>query len=679
MRNQPLLRRAPCTMALLALAGWPFSATVVLAQSPSRPESGVDAHIKPGDDFFAFANGAWLASTVIPKGRDRWAVRDEINERTRGQGVALLEDAASARAGSLARKVADFRVAYANQASIDARGVAPLAPLFQRIDRVNDKVALARLLGATMRADVDPLNVGVFVSASVLGLSVEHSIHGEKTYTPFLLQGGLGLGDRDKYLGETPGAVELRGRYRKYVGEVMSLAGLDHAARRADSVIALETAIARAHATMQAMAVDRNADNQWSPAELAQKAPGMDWSAFLDAAGLGKQRVIVAWQPSALAGIAALVGSQSLETWKDYLRVRAIDDHADVLPQRFADAAAALRGDNRTREQKGAAVTQSAMQDAIGELYARRYFSPAQKARIRGIVSNVTAAFREHVAHATWLSPASRRVALAKLDALYVGIGYPEQWDDFSDLRIDPADAFGNAERVAERNRRRALARLVLPFDRQEWSIAPQSVGGILNFQQNAYEFAAALLQPPKYDSTASDAATYGAIGALVAHDVSHFIDVLGADYEPDGRMRRWWTPSDSAGFEAAAEPLVRQFSEYEPLPGMHVDGRLTRGENVADLAGLTAAFDAHRKALGARASNWSAVRSADREFFIAFARTFATKMNETAMRAQLANDHAPEMYRFNTVRNIDAWYEAFDVMPGDRLYLAPAARVHVW
>ena len=245
--------------------------------------------------------------------------------------------------------------------------------------------------------------------------------------------------------------------------------------------------------------------------------------------------------------------------------------------------------------------------------------------------------FREHVAHVTWLSPESRSIALAKLDSLYVGIGYPEEWQNWSDLHIDPNDAFGNSQRIADRTLRRALARLSKPFDPHEWVLTPQTVGAVLVFQQNAYEFAAALLQPPKYDAEASDAAAYGAIGAIIGHDMSHFVDVLGADYEADGRMRRWWTAEDAAKFETAAEPIVRQFSEYQPLPGSNVDGRLTRTENVADLAGLTAAFQAHRKSLGAKAADRDYVRRRDREFFIAFAQAFATTMNETALRAQLA------------------------------------------
>lgn len=684
VRSHAFPRRVPCSIAVLSLSVWPFSATELRAQAPqgrasSGLESTVDASIKPGDDFFGYANGAWLKAAVIPSGRDRWAVRDEINARTRAQIAKLLDDAGTSRPGSLARKVADFRSAYLNESAIDKKGLAALGPTLARVDRVGDKLALTRLLGSTMHADVDPLNLGVFTSSSVLGLSVEHSIHGEKTYTAFLVQGGLALGDRDQYLSTEARAVEQRGRYQKYIAHVLTLAGFDNADQRAATVLALETAIAETQATSQASAVDRNADNQWSRADFAREAPGMDWGAFLDAAGFGPQQVVVPWQPSAVKGVAALVASRPLESWKDYLRFHAIDEYADVLPRAFAEAAAEMRGDQRTRVQRALAIVQSAMADAIGELYAAQYFSPTQKARVRGIIANVATAFREHVARAAWLSPASRTIALAKLDRLYVGIGYADAWEDWSDLRVDPNDALGNSQRIAERNYRHAMARLTKAYDPHEWVMTPQTVGAVLIFQQNAYTFSAALLQPPKYDSTASDAATYGAIGAIIGHDMSHFVDVLGADYEPDGRMRRWWTADDSARFEAAAEPIVRQFSEYQPFPRLNVNGRLTRTENVADLAGLTAAFEAYRKSLGAAAADRAYVRREDREFFIAFAQAFGTKMNETAMRAQLENDHAPETYRMDTVRNIDAWYDAFDVVAGQRLYLEPRARVRIW
>jgi len=677
MRVDDMLLRIP--LALIACLCVPVAATAHAQAPPLQAERTRDTTVKPGDDFFAYANRAWLSSAVIPPGRDRWGVRDDIDVKTARQIAALLNDARTARPGSLARQVADFHAALLDRDAIDAKGLSAVAPMLERIAALHDKRALTRFLGATMRADVDPLNIGIFASRSILGLSVEHSIHGEHTYTAFLVQGGLGLGDRDRYVATDSAGEARRARYRTYVAHALTLAGFDHPDRRADSVVALETAIAVSHATLPASAVDRNADNEWSRSEFARQAPGFDWDVFFDAAGLGKQRVIVAWQPTAVKGVAALVASRPLDTWKDYLRFHAIDDVADALPRAISDAAADLRGDRRTRDERALAMTADALSGAVGKLYAERYFSPRQKARVRDIVGNVTAAFRRHVANVPWLSPDSRRIALEKIDALYVGIGYPETWERWTDLRVDPKDAAGNLRRVAERSRRHALMRLGSAYDSHEWVLGPHLVSAVLLFQQNAYTFAAALLQPPKFDSTASDAAAYGAIGALIGHDVSHFVDVLGADYLPDGRMHRWWTAADSANFETAAGPLVRQFSAYEPLPGVHVNGRLTRTENVADLAGLTAAFEAYRQSLGAKRADTAYVRRADREFFIAFARSFGVTMNDRALRAQLATDHAPETYRMNTVRNLDAWYDAFGVGPGQRLYIEPGARVRVW
>jgi putative endopeptidase len=312
-------------------------------------------------------------------------------------------------------------------------------------------------------------------------------------------------------------------------------------------------------------------------------------------------------------------------------------------------------------------------------VYAERYFPVGQKARVRRIVDAVTAAFIARVERTTWMSPPTKARALAKLKALYVGIGYPEQWMDDSDLVVDPTAAIGNLRRVADRDRRHALARLGCPVDMKAWLISPHTAGAVLVFQQNAYDFSAALLQPPKFDPASSDAASYGAIGAIIGHDVSHFVDVLGAEYDVDGALRHWWTAEDASRFKVLAEPLAKQFSSYRPFPDTALDGTRSQTENIADLAGLTAAFDAYRATLGARANDRRYVRQHDREFFLAFAQSWRTRSTDAALRAQLSSDHAPERYRVATVRNLDAWYEAFDVRPGQRLYLEPAARVRVW
>jgi putative endopeptidase len=653
------------------------------ATFPAHPQ-GVNESIDPGDDFFAYANGAWLKSTEIPAGKSKWGTRDELTELATKRVAKLLDDAAAAPAGSRERKVADFRAAWLNESAIEAKGIAPIKPMLDSIERVRDKAALARLLGSGIRADADPMNIGIFDSSHLFGLAVQASIHGEKTNVAFLLQGGLGLPDREHYLSADPAMQAARTRYEEAIARVLELAGFkSDAPARARTVLALETAIAQSHATGEVSGIEKNADNLWTRAEFASRAPGIDWPLFFAAAGLGKQAGIVAWQPGAVQGAAALVASQSLAVWKDYLRLRVIADYIDVLPRAFAEQAPAFRSDagpQTPRSQRADAGLQSAMSDAIARMYVESYFPAAYKARLQTIAGNVRAAFAKRVEAAAWMSPASKATALAKLRVLYIGLAFPEQWQDYTDLAVDPADPAGNLRRVAERKLRQTLARLGKPVDSSEWSIAPQAVGGVLLFQQNSLDLSAALMQPPKFDAAASDATNYGAIGAIIGHEMSHFIDLLGAEYEVDGRARRWWTAEDMARFGAANQPLVEQFAGYRPFPDLAVNGKLTLSENIADLGGLAAAFDAYRATLGDKITDKTYVRQQDREFFLGFARSWRSKYSDEGLRKQTAtNDHAPENYRISTVRNMDAWYDAFDVRPGRRLYLEPAARVRVW
>jgi putative endopeptidase len=679
----------PTIMAAGLLAGL---LTAVRAQAPDV--------FSPGDDFFAYANGDWLAATALPPGTDRWTARNEINELARQQVVRLLDDATAAPPGSLARKVADFRAAWLDTAAIESRGIRPLAPPLDSINLLRDKAGLTRYLGRGVVADVDPLNWGVYRSSHVLGLAVEPGIRGEPTPVAFLLQGGLGLPDREDYLSPDPAKVSVRTGYRQYIARLLALAGFGHATERARAVLALEVALARTQATAEASAQDHNADTLWQPADFARRAAGMDWSAFFDAAGLAGQGAFGVWQPGAVTGLAALVASQPLGTWKDYLRFHLLHDHADLLPRGFGEAAEALRGRGGAgaqgrratgaggggqgtppdRAQRALDASQAALGDAVGQLYAERYFPPVQKARLQTIVANVIAAFRKRVETASWMSAETRATALAKVDAVYFGIGYPERWPDYSDLVVKADDPVGNLRRARAWDYRRALARLGRPVERTEWWLPASRPAAILIFQQNAYNFPAALLQPPKFDPAASDAANYGAIGAIVGHEVSHFVDLLGMEWDAERRMRRWWTEGDSAQFHTAAEPLLRQVAAYQPLPGVAVDAKATQIEDVADLAGLMAAFDAHRAALGRRRSDAAYMKQQDREFFLGFARSWRSRSSEAGLRAQLASDnHTPDRFRIATVRNLDAWYEAFDVTPRQRLYLEPRARVRVW
>nr|WP_295785049.1 M13 family metallopeptidase [Rhodoferax sp.] len=671
-------------MALTLALGMAF---VGPAHAQTDAHAGVDTRIQPGDDFFAYANGAWLRDTPIPAGKDRVTARTELVDLGQQRIAELMEHARTQAVGSLARKIADFRTAYLNQAAIEAAGMAPIKPLLRRIDQVRDKADLARLLGSELRADVDPLNKGVYDSAHVLGLSVEAGLHAEKNNVAFLVQGGLGMASRDDYLNLAPDKQALRAAYQTYIARALASVGpqsTDKLPARAQAVLALETALAQSHATPQDSAEDHNADNLWMRADFAQKAPGMDWSAFFAAAGLARQQEFVAWQPGALQGLATLVASTPLQVWTDYLRFHAVARYADVLPQVVTQAALAFRTAQgitpADREQRALEATQQSLNEALGRVYVERYFPAEEKVRLQHIAADVIAAFDRRLQSVSWMSPVAKAVARAKLQTVYFGLGYPETWSDYSGLRISPQDPVGNLQRVVLRDYQQALARVGQPVDKRAWAMGAHRVGAVLLFQQNAYNFPAALLQAPKFDASASDATNYGAIGAIIGHEVSHTIDTLGVEYDAAGALHKWWTPEDTARYQLATQPLVAQYAAYQALPDAAVNGQVTLVENLADLGGLAAAFDAYRASVASKGLGKEALRQQDQQFFIGFARSWRSKLSDEALRKQIATDnHAPDSLRIATVRNLDAWYEAFDVLPGQRLYLEPKARLRIW
>jgi putative endopeptidase len=649
--------------------------------------------IKPGDDFYMYANAAWLQTTQLPAGESKWTDRNQFDQNTRRQVVGLLEQASTHPSGSYQRKAADFFAAYLSEQDIEAKGVTPLKPAFRRIAAVRDRTDLSRLLGDELRVDVDPLYFAIFDSAQLFGLSVERTPHGGKTPVAYLLQGGLGMADRASYLDASAQAQEMRDSYRNNIARVLQLAGFDGSKERASAVMALEVEIAKRHATPEESAKDQNSDNRWTLAEFSLKAPGMDWPAFFSAANLTRQRDIIAWQPAAIQGEAALIASVPLDVWKNYLRFHLLDRYADVLPRVFArplftaqlTGAAGTAGpigarQPTSREKRALDATNKAMPDAVGQMYVEQYFPPEAKVKAQRIAANVSGAFQARIEAVQWMTAATKALAIAKLKTMYFGVGYPETWADYSGLTIHSADALGNLRRAERWDYRNALAKLGRPTNPREWLIPPQRVAGVLNPLQNAYNFSAALLQPPKFDSHGADAANYGAIGAIFGHEISHFVDTLGSESDASGAMHQWWTEQDKKQFETSSDPLIQQFSSYRPFADLAVNGRQTLSENIADLGGLAAAFDAYRLSLGSKATDKDFVRQQDQVFFVAFASASRVKITDEAMRAQIATDpHAPQIFRVSTVRNFDAWYQAFNVSPGDRLYLEPQARVRIW
>jgi endothelin-converting enzyme/putative endopeptidase len=500
---------------------------------------------------------------------------------------------------------------------------------------------------------------------------------------PYLLQGGLGMPDRAYYLTDNAKMAELRTKYQQHIAAMLKLAGYSDSDARAAKVFALETAIAKVHATREESADVLKGNNTWTLKDFAAKAPGMDWAAYFKAAGLSGQNKFIVWHPGAATGEAALVASGDLASWKDYLAFHKINHFGPNLSKAFVDQrfefyGKALSGtpEQSARWKRALAATNGALDQSVGKVYVERNFAAADKQRIKQMVTNIIAAFSKRIDKLDWMAPATRAQAQEKLKTLYVGVAYPDRWDSYAGLNVVAGDAFGNAERAEAFQTKQQIAKLSKKIDKTEWAMPPQLVNAVNMPLQNGIVFPAAILQPPFYDPKASDATNYGAIGSVIGHEISHSFDDQGAQFDAQGRLRDWWTKEDKEHFTQASAKLAAQFSSYKPFPDLAVNGNLTLSENLADLAGIAASYDAYRATLGGKA----VPADADKEFFLGFAHSERSKMREAQLRRIVLTDgHAPSQYRAATVRNLDAWYQAFDVKPGQSLYLAPGERVRVW
>ncbi|GAA0677209.1 putative endopeptidase [Sphingomonas insulae] len=673
--------------ALFAAALLTGTAAVAQDKPAGIDPTAIDKSVKPGDDFEQYANGAWRARTEIPADRSSVGIFLTVSKIADERTAAIVAAAAKAPAGSDQRRIADYYAGYMDTAGIEARGIAPLRPAFAEIAGLRDKTALSRLLGANTRVDVDPLNATDFQTGNLFGLFVTQAFDQPTQTVPYVLQGGLGMPDRDYYLSDTAAMKDVRDAYRVYVASVFRLAGFDQPEMRAGRVIDLETKIARAQVDLVTSQDAHKADNPWEAADFAGKAPGIDWGAFWPAARLGKQQDFVVWQPSAITGLSALVASEPLAAWQDWLRFHRIDTVTAVLPRSFDEASFAFYGkalsgtpQQQPRAKRGLDAVSGALGDGIGRIYVQRYFPASSKADIQQMVAGMLKAFDRRVAGLDWMKPATKAEARKKIETMIVGIGYPERWADYGGLTIRADDPVGNAERAELAKTERQLAKIGRPVDRNEWWLTPQTVNALNLPMQNALNFPAAILEAPFYDPKRDAAANYGAIGAVIGHEISHGFDNLGADFDAAGRLRNWWTPEDLARFEAQGQALVAQYDAYEALPGLHVNGKQTLGENIADVAGLTAALDAYHASLGGKPAPVIGGMTGDQRLFLSFAQTWASKFRDKALRARVQGDvHAPARFRAQTVRNLDGWYAAFGVKPGDALYLAPDKRVQVW
>jgi putative endopeptidase len=674
-------RLALCALALFGSVAW--------GETHGPDLSGMDTSVAPGDDFFLYANGAWIKTTEIPADRAGYGNSAILSDLTTQRVNELLKAAAAqpGRAGTEAQQISDYYSSYMDETAIEARGAKPLTPALERIDEIFSRSELAAALGETLRADVDVLNSTNLYTPHLFGLWVAQDLNDPKRYSPFLLQGGLGLPDREYYLSNSKAMAAIRPKYQAHIASVLALAGIDHAADRAAKIFELERRMAEVHWTRAASEQISAGNNHWSRSQFDAKAPDLDWRAFFAAAGLGGQNDFVIWQPSALIGLARLTATESLDTWKDYLKFHAIADAAPYLSKAFVEESFAFNGhvlfgipELKPRWKRAVAVCDAALGDAVGKLYVQKYFSAAEKKRAEAMVRNLLAAFDARIDKLDWMAPQTKAVAKNKLKALKIGVGYPDHWRSYAGMRVVRGDAFGNWSRAEEFEYKRNLAKLGQDVDRSEWVMNAQLVNAVNLPAMNAINFPAAVLQPPYFDPKQPLSMDYGAIGATIGHEISHSFDDQGALFDAQGRLKNWWQPNDFAHFRASGARLAAQFDAYKPFPDLSLNGTQTLSENIADVAGLNAAYDAYRLATKDAPPERLSGFDNDQLFFLSYAQSWREKNREAALRDQVITDgHAPARYRTYTVRNLDGWYDAFQVKAGQTLYLAPNERVRVW
>jgi len=651
--------------------------------------AGIDKSVVPGDDFDNYANGAWYKTAVIAADRSSNGTGVIVSQVAEQRLTDLIHSIASSNpaAGTDDARIANYYAAYTNTNAIDQHGTTPIKPMLDKIGAIQNKQQLADVIGSTIRADVDTLNATDLQTENLFGIFVTQALTEPNKTVPYLIQGGIGLPDRDYYVSSDPANAKIRAAYTPYVAKILTLAGMPNADARAQGVVALETKIANAQQSIEEMEDTFKANNPWKPADFAKNAPGLDWGAFFNSAQLANQSEIIVWQPDTVRKVSALVGSEPLDVWKDWLAFHQINQATDVLPSAFDQAHFAFYGtiiggtpQQLPRDKRAQAALDFALGDAVGKRYVDKYFPASSKSDIQTMVTNIKAALEKKIEGISWMAPATKEEAKRKVASMVVGVGYPDHWLDYSGFDVRADDAFGNFDRARLNHYHQQLAKIGKTPDRGEWWMTPQTVNAVNLPLQNALNFPAAILEKPYYDPASEAAANYGAIGATIGHEISHSFDNLGATVDSTGKLRNWWTPEDLAHFKSAGAVLAAQYDAYEVLPGLHIKGQQVLGENIADVTGLGAALDAYHASLGGKPAPVIDGLTGDQRFFLAFAQSWREKRREESLRTRVATDvHASARWRIFTVRNIDAWYPAFNVKPGQKLYLPPEQRVKVW
>ena len=690
--------------ALIGFGPLVLLASVAFAQAPAakpKPQWGsfgvdfasMDRSVRPGDDPWSYVNGTWAKTTEIPADRGALSQVARLNDLSSSQVRTILDELIARRAslsGDDAR-IADYYASLMDQAAIDARGNSPLLADLKPVREAATRSALAAELGRLSREwqGTPPLGRMPRYFPSPFPIGIGQDSKNPDVYMPGFGQGGLGMPNRDYYLKSDAAAVKTQDGYRAHVAKMLAQTGVPaaEATARAAAVYAFEHGLAEAHWTL---ADSRDADktyNVWTPADLAAKAPGFDWAAYLGALGLDKRPAIIVAQPSAVTAMAKLIGETPLPVLQDWTAVRLAKDRALALPSGFAAEEFAFSGgvlggatEAPARWLQAVELTAAAMTDAVSKPYIDRYFPAATKAAMDELVKNVLASMDRRLANLSWMAPETKVKARAKLAAFTPMIGYPSTWRSYDGLPVAKGDAYANLKQAARFDYDRQLARIDSPVDRKEWWMMPITANAYASFENNVIVFPAGYLQPPHFDAAADPAVNYGAIGYVIGHEISHHFDDQGSKYDPQGRLNKWWTDEDVARFNERKAKLVAQYDAYEPLPGLHIRGSQTLGENIADNAGLAVAYDAYQLSLGGKPAPVIDGFTGDQRFFMGRAQVNKVIFREAELRkAVLSGVHSPSKWRTWAVRNHDAWYKAFDVQPGQKLYLPPADRVKIW
>jgi putative endopeptidase len=641
--------------------------------------TGMDRSVKPGDDFFRFGGGTWLKNTPIPADRSSWGSFIILRANAETDVKAIVEEVASHQnaPGSIEQKVADYYASYLDTNAIEKAGLEPVKADLAAIAGAQSYEDVVKLMA---RADID---VGGPVGVSI-GLDQKNPDH----YSVDINQAGLGLPDRDYYLKDDAKFVETRAKYRTYIEKMLGLASYPDASQSADAIVALETEIAKLHWPREKR---RNRDLTYNPksqAELKAFAPDFPWGDALATAEIPNQDFFIVRELDAVQALTKLFRETPVETWRAYMTFHYLNSMSDVLPVAFDDLAFDFNGrtlsgqpEKRERWKRATTALNGALGEAVGEVYVRRHFTAQAKAQMAALVENLRAAYRARIAKLTWMSDETKEAAFRKLARFRVKIGYPDTWRDYSTLEIRAGDAVGNRKRATVWEWHREAVRLDKPTDRGEWGMTPQTVNAYYNSVFNEIVFPAAILQPPFFDPNADPAVNYGAIGGVIGHEMGHGFDDQGSKSDENGVLHTWWKDEDIARFKVLVANLSKQYGGYEPLPGLHLNGDLTLGENIGDNGGLSVAHEAYLISLKGKKPKTIDGFTAEQRFFLAWAQIYRANIRDEQLRVQVTSDpHSPSEFRVNgVVRNMDAWYDAFGVKPGDKLYLDPKDRVHIW